>query len=191
MTEHLLLQVTDLQAGYQRPLVGPLSFTLPAGQVLVLQGANGAGKSTVMRALTGEARCFAGRIERPASVRLACQPQHSPLPAELPMTVREYLRLAQAQPHRLGGLPDRLASLQGHRLDHLSGGQWQLLRVFATLCQPAPLILLDEPTNNLDPDGEALLVALLKGLEPDRGVLLVCHETDFVGHVAHQLVEVG
>ncbi|WP_111655714.1 ATP-binding cassette domain-containing protein [Isoalcanivorax indicus] len=191
MSDPVLLQVTDLEAGYQRPLVGPLSFTLHAGRVLVLQGANGAGKSTVLRALTGEARCFAGHIERPGNARLACQPQHSPLPVELPMTVREYLRLADARPETLGGLPARLAVLMDARLDHLSGGQWQLLRVFATLCQPAPLILLDEPTNNLDPDGEALLVTLLGALAPERAVLLVCHEADFVANVAREQVEIG
>ena len=188
MTDQALLRLQDIEAGYQRPLVGPLSFAVNPGEVVVLQGANGAGKSTLLRALTGQARVFAGSQWRCPGVSIGYQCQHSPLPAELPVTGAEFLHAADAD---MAALPERLRELLPLRLDHLSGGQWQLLRVWAVLAQPARLVVLDEPTNNLDPEGEALLRDALRGLASDRGVLLVCHETEFVAGVAARKVEVG
>lgn len=188
MTDQALLRLQDIEAGYQRPLVGPLSFAVNPGEVVVLQGANGAGKSTLLRALTGQARVFAGRHQCAPGVSIGYQCQHSPLPAELPVTGAEFLQAAGANTARL---PARLRDLLPWRLDRLSGGQWQLLRVWAVLAQPAQLLLLDEPTNNLDPEGEALLSDALASLEPGRGVLLVCHEAAFVAGVAARKVEVA
>ena len=183
-----LLTVDALVAGYQVPVVGPLSLTLAAGEVVALNGPNGSGKSTVLAALLGNARCFSGRVSIAAAARLAWLSQRSPLDEPLPMTAAEYLALADAD---TSIVPAELRALLGYRVDRLSGGQRQMLRICAAMGQPANLVLLDEPTNNLDPRNSEYLVEMLRARSADRAVLLVCHEADLVARVASREVNLS
>ena len=183
-----LLHVHDLVAGYDRPVVGPLSFSVARGEVLGLWGANGAGKSTLLHAIADGARCFQGRIERAPGLRLAYQEQQPASLQALPLTGNELLRIAGAAQH---DLPASLAAIVGKRIDRLSGGQYQLLRVWAALAGGADLLLLDEPTNNLDPSHEELLTDMLRTRTADCAVLLVSHERAFIDATCSRVVQVG
>jgi zinc transport system ATP-binding protein len=153
-------------------------LTLRAGTVTGLWGPNGCGKSTLLRALVGTATLLAGTIRRAPGVVLAYQEQHPRDQALLPVRGRELLRYAGA---RLDGLPTALRPALDPRIDRLSGGQYQLLRIWSALAGPARVILLDEPTNNLDPRATALLSAMLTQAREDaRAVLLVSHERPFL-----------
>lgn len=182
------VEVIDLVAGYERPVVGPLSFSLAPGRVLGLSGPNGAGKSTLLAALVGTARVFGGRIHAPPGLRIAFQGQHPPPARGLPLTGRELLGLA-ATP--CAGLPDWLAPTLDRRLDALSGGQRQFLHHWATLMSPADAVLLDEPTNNMDPAGMAELRMAIRGRAPNTAIALISHERDFLESVCDRIVEVG
>lgn len=183
----MLLHVQDLVVGYAAPVLGPLSFTLPAGRVLGIVGANGCGKSTLMRAFSGEARIFGGRIERGTGVTLACQQQQPVRLEQVPLSVRDYLRLLEADGE---ALPPRLAALAGRRIDSLSGGQYQLLAVWACLAAPAQVALLDEPTNNLDPEGVALLTQWLRARRPGHSLLVISHDAAFMAAVCDESLDV-
>lgn len=176
----MLLVLDGVVAGYRQPVTAPVSFALAAGEVLGLRGPNGGGKSTLLRAITGQARCFAGRITVAAGHRIALQQQHPVRLAEMPLSVADYLAL-QAVP--VAGLPPRLAALAGARLDTLSGGQFQLLCLWAVLASAADVVILDEPTNNLDPAGVDLLAGWLQQRPATRGLLVVSHEAEFLAQV--------
>lgn len=105
----------------------------------------------------------------------------------MPFTGAEYLHYAGAR----GTPPLRLAPWLRQRVDRLSGGQFQLLAVWAALDSGADLVLLDEPTNNLDPDGEAVLAELLGRVGQERAVLLVSHQQDFVTRACSRSMEVA
>jgi ATPase subunit of ABC transporter with duplicated ATPase domains len=181
----LLLRVDRLRAGYRSPVIGPLSLQVAAGEVVGIGGPNGSGKSTLLRAIAGAARVFDGRIDKQEGLQLAFQSQHGGRPFELPLTGAELLRVMEAD---AGALPERLSELAATRLDRLSGGQRQLFMVWAALANPARLVLLDEPTNNLDPDGVRLLGKRLRALEPGRAVLIVSHESRFLRGVCTRLI---
>lgn len=182
-----LLRVTDLVAGYARPVVGPISFSLSDGEVVGLQGPNGSGKSTLLKALTGRARVLSGTVARRPGLILAYQPQHPVRLAKMPLTGREYLRFADAmhQPP-----PPRLAEWLTRRIDTLSGGQFQLLATWAQLAGAADLVLLDEPTNNLDAASTAILTEILHGEIDRRAVLLVSHEAAFLARACSRVMEI-
>jgi ATPase subunit of ABC transporter with duplicated ATPase domains len=183
----VLLRASDLVVGYTAPVLGPLTFTLNAGQAVGIVGANGCGKSTLLKSLYGQARIFAGSLERAPGITLACQQQHPVRLAQAPLSVRDYLRLLDADRQ---ALPGRLATLQQRRIDTLSGGQYQLLALWACLASPAQVVLLDEPTNNLDPEGVTLLTAWLRARDAARGLLLISHDADFMAAVCDVRIDV-
>lgn len=180
-----LLEVADLRAGYRTPVVGPLSLAIYPGEVLGLWGANGTGKSTLLHAIARGARVFSGRIQRKPGLTLAYQEQHPVRLPAMPLTGLDLLRAAGG--HRTA-VPEPIAPLLGRRLDRLSGGQYQLLTVWCALAAPADLVLLDEPTNNLDPEAESLLTRILGSQGGERTVLVVSHERAFLAAACSRVI---
>ncbi len=167
----LMLEILDLQVAYGaiRALDG-VSFTVPRGQIVALLGANGAGKTTAIRAISGLAALQAGRIllagkeiqgiETHAIIRrgLAVVPEGRRLFANL--TVRENLLLGAYFRKKEVWLPDltrvyhlfpRLDERQGQSAGTLSGGEQQMLALGRALMSRPQLLLLDEPSLGLAP----------------------------------------
>jgi ATPase subunit of ABC transporter with duplicated ATPase domains len=183
-----LLSYRSVVAGYRAPVVGPLSFDVNRGDILGLSGANGSGKSTLLAIVTRSARLFDGTFNRLGGLQVAMQRQHHPRIAHLPFTASDLLRMAEA--HRQPP-PPSIAPLLGERLDHLSGGQVQLLFVWSAVGSAADLVLLDEPTNNMDPRVTGALADILSRLGPERAAVVVSHDHAFLKRVCSRIVEVG
>jgi len=184
-----LVALQELVAGYGEPVVGPVSFTVEPGEVVGLAGPNGSGKSTILGAIIGSTRVFSGTVRRQEGIKVAVQAQVPSRLREMPVTGIEVLRLTGADRHEV---PGRVQPLLDLRLDRMSGGQYQLLNVWACLGCGAELVLLDEPTNNMDPRATAALEeVVLASREKGRGMLVVSHEHDFLERVSTRLVEVA
>lgn len=185
----ILLEVDALTAGYAQPVVGPLSLHLAAGEIVGIVGPNGCGKSTLLAALTGSARVFAGEVRKRAGLRLSLQQQKPPVIDGIPFNAGELIALTGATAR---GLPSWLESRLHERLDRLSGGQLQFLYLWAGLQAPADVVLLDEPTNNLDPEGVAFLESVLRlRAEEGVGLLVVSHDARFIDSVASRKVSLA
>ncbi len=182
-----LLEMQNLVAGYAGPVVGPVSFAVYPGEVLGLAGPNGAGKSTLIGAITGTSRRFSGLITRAPGLSVAHHRQRPELPPEVPMLGRELLRLTGAETAQP---PALLQPLLDMPMARLSGGQFQFLQAWACLAGRASLVLLDEPTNNLDQRGIDALSELLSVKRPERAVVVVSHEPDFLARHCSRIVEV-
>lgn len=183
---HPLLSVSALVAGYGRPVVGPVDFSLARGEVLGLAGPNGSGKSTLLSALAGAGRRFAGSVDLAPGAEISWQTQRQPAVAGIPLNGCELLGLTGAS---AVGLPPWLAARLEARLDRLSGGQLQFLHLWACLQAPADVILLDEPTNNLDPQGVAALgAAIAARAAAGAGIVLVSHDDDFVAAACQRVI---
>lgn len=175
-----LVAIEELTAGYTGPVMGPVSFCVRPGEVVGLSGINGSGKSTLLRALTGEARVFSGKARRKPGLRMIHHRQRPERPPELPLLGAEFLNLLNADSSQA---PERIRALLERPLRDMSGGQFQFLQAWACLEARVDLVLLDEPTNNLDGAAIAALSALLKQRSAGRSVVLVSHEQDFLyGH---------
>jgi branched-chain amino acid transport system ATP-binding protein len=178
-----LLEVGSLEVRYGGvEAVRGLSFSVEEGQILALIGANGAGKSSTLLALSGLARPSAGKImfrgeditgmraDRIVRAGLAQVPEGRAILA--PLSVAENLELgAWTRRRRTGGMgPDgeaelervyrlfpRLAERRGQLAGSLSGGEQQMLAIGRALMAAPKLLLLDEPSMGLAP----ILVALI------------------------------
>lgn len=184
--------------GQPQPVFDGLDLELRAGRLLALIGPSGAGKSSLLQALLGFRRLDAGQVlinGRPLATvglnawlsQVAWVSQHTTL---FPGTLRDNLLLADpdADERRLmtaleqanalefvQRLPFGLDTRVGERGAGLSGGQIQRLALARAFLKDAPVLLLDEPTANLDRDSEQQVLASLRRLCQGRLVLMLTH----------------
>lgn len=189
-----MIQVEHLTKRYRdRVAVEGLSFTVNEGEILGFLGPNGAGKSTTMKMLTGFLPPSEGTarvagfdvFERPLEVkrRIGYLPETPPLYAEL--TVRGYLKfvaeLKRVPGRGLKAEVDRVAGLTGvtdvmdRVIQNLSKGYKQRVGLAQALLGSPPVLILDEPTDGLDPAQRAEVRSLIKGLAGKHTVLLSTH----------------
>lgn len=208
-----LLQVEALsvrQAG--RAIVRTLSLAVNPGELLVVLGPNGVGKSTLLRALAGELKWSEGRVrlggralnQWPAPVlarHRGVMPQNVEL--SFPLTVEEVVQLGR--PREAAGYGNRIVSdlmqllsvehLRNRLVPGLSGGEQQRVQLARVLAQvwdsPGPvLLLLDECTSALDPAHQQQVFGLLRALAERRGygVLAVAHDLNLAARYGHRLL---
>ncbi len=188
-----------------RLVLSSVSLTLAPGEVVAVEGASGAGKTTLVHAM---ARLIAstGRIEgaRPAVVfqQHALAPRLTARANVLVGTLgrvgfwRATLRRWPAREvawaedclARVG-----LAGLGGRRADTLSGGQRQRVAIARALAQRAPVLLADEPVASLDPGNAEAILGLLRDLARRDGLaVLVClHQPDLARRFADRRLALG
>lgn len=182
--------------------VDAVSFDLAPGQALALWGSNGAGKTTLVRCLLGVIR-FAGDIEIDGrSVRRRGRRTRSAIgyvPQELAFhddmrlgaAIAFFARLRRVPLGRAAELLERV-SLAGHehkRLRDLSGGMKQRLALAVALLSDPPVIVLDEPTSNLDASGRREVVETLRALRRDgKTVVFASHRPDEVIALADRVL---
>lgn len=165
-----------------RLLFAGLSFVLDPGEALQLTGANGIGKSSLMRILAGLAPAFAGSVDRIGTVGLvderpALDP-HKPLGAALAFWQR-IDGPADAELARLG-----IAALLDVPVRYLSTGQKKRAALARLLGQHAPIWLLDEPLNGLDSRGVALVQDLAAEHCRAGGICVIAsHQTFALPHL--------
>lgn len=186
-------------------VLGPLTFTVGAGERVALVGPNGAGKSTTLRGLTGLLPGGYRGSARVAGVEVAdagAALRHTVglLPERMLgfgwMTVEEHLSfLAAFHPTwdtaRADELRERLRLPGGTKLAHLSKGMQVKLALVAVEAFRPPVLLLDEPTSGIDPLMRADLLSLLAECAApggDRTIVFSSHILEDVEHVADRVL---
>lgn len=206
--------VSHRYAGKDQDALSDISLTLRRGEVTALVGFNGSGKSTLSKLVSGLYLPTDGQVlwdgvatgdADPQSLwqQVALVPQDY---AHWPLTVRE--NVTQGQPtargdaavreaceaadahevvDKLGAGLDTLLAREWLNGEELSGGQWQRIALARAFFREAGLLVLDEPTANLDPRAEYRIFQRLRDLARDRVVLLVTHRITNVA-VADRIV---
>ena len=190
-----LLEVKDLHAGYGRAKVlFDVSLELAAGEVVMLAGRNGAGKSTTLKAImglverSGDVRCNGRRIDalepfEIARLGVGYVPEDRRVFSEL--TVAENLEVGRRAPRRqlppwdetrLFALFPNLAGMRERRAAEMSGGEQKMLAIARTLMGNPLAILLDEPSEGLAPIVVRQMAEAIAELKRAGLAVLVCEQ---------------
>lgn len=175
-----IFETKDFVIGYAQPLSKPLNLLMERGQKIALVGANGIGKTTLLRSIISEISPLSGEVELGEFLQQGYFQQEikeenrntciEELWQEYPAWDQKEIRAALA---RCGLTTKHIES----QVRVLSGGEQAKLRLCKLMNKPTNLLLLDEPTNHLDVDAKDELKRALK--EYGGSILLICHEPEF------------
>jgi zinc transport system ATP-binding protein len=167
------------------PVLQDVSLSVRAGEIVTLIGPNGSGKSTLLRALLGIVPLSGGQVTRAHGLRLGYVPQKLAIDRAMPLTVRRFLSLPQRVSDKAAGAALArvgLAGMAGAQMAQLSGGQMQRAMLARALLTDPQILVLDEPTQGLDQQGEAAFYRMIEELRLETGaaVLMVSHDLHVV-----------
>ncbi len=185
-----IFETHDLVIGYDEPLSRPLNLTMERGEKIVLKGANGIGKTTLLRSILGEVAPLSGSVELGDYLYLGYFEQEmapgntttciEEIWKEFPSYTQYQVRAALAK----CGLTTKNIESQ---VRVLSGGEQAKVRLCKLINRETNVLLLDEPTNHLDVDAKDELrraLAVYKG-----SILLICHEPEFYEGIATKVLD--
>jgi ABC-type cobalamin/Fe3+-siderophores transport system ATPase subunit len=211
-----VLEARDLSIAYDhRIAVVDITLSLKPGEITAIIGPNGAGKSTLLKSLNGQVRPSSGTIfldghplerlnRRTISRRIAVVAQEAEL--RFPVTVLEFVlggRFAWATNAGWGWETEHdlqiagavlreteLGELSGRLMNELSGGERQRALMARALATEAPILLLDEPTANLDLSHQATLIALVRNRcdRNEAAALVITHDINLAAQFADNLI---
>ena len=190
------------------PTIGPVSFVAEKGRITALMGVTGSGKSSLLKVLVGLTPCHSGRVMidgAPLHREVGERPPMSwvgQAPMILPLSIADNIALARPGASRSeiaaaaeqAGLravvesrAQGLDTLLDERGSGLSGGERRRIAMARALLKGAQVVLLDEPTADLDADAEREFILLIKALSRGRTVLMATHSAA-VADIADKVV---
>lgn len=180
-----IFQTTELVIGYQEPLSSPLNLEMERGSKIVLTGANGIGKTTLLKSILGLIPPISGSVEQGDYLSIGYFEQEmdqnvsttciEEIWQEFPGFTQYEVRSALA---KCGLTTKHIES----KVKVLSGGEQAKVRLCKLMNRETNILLLDEPTNHLDVDAKA---ELKRSLRTYKGsILMVCHEPEFFKDLA-------
>lgn len=189
-TGKLIFETKDLVIGYEEPLSRPLNFSMERGEKVVLKGANGIGKTTLLKSILGLIPSLEGSVElgdyleigyfeqemAPGNTTTCLQEIWNEFPSYTQYQVRSALAKC--------GLTTKHIESQ---VRVLSGGEQAKVRLCKLINRQTNVLLLDEPTNHLDVEAKEELKRALKAYK--GSILLICHEPEFYEGLATRVMD--
>lgn len=208
MTEPLAVKLDDVSFSYGgTKVLESVSLEVPQGEFLGIVGPNAGGKSTLLKLLLGLLQPQAGEIRvlgkspQTACKQLGYVPQYPAFARDFPLTAEQVVLMGRlGSGNLLGGYGKRdreiaarvmaeteISDLARRRINTLSGGQVQRILVARALASEPAILLLDEPTANIDMRVENEIFDLLKLLNERMTILVVSHDVAFISGYVHRV----
>lgn len=169
----------------QATVLQRINLTLRENAIITLIGPNGAGKTTLVRIILGLLAPTTGSITRAPGLRLGYMPQKLHLDPTFPLTVLRFLSLGRkAKLDEVRNTLDRVGALhlQQHSFHDLSGGETQRILLARALLADPQLLVLDEPAQGVDVNGQSELYELISAIRHERAcsILMISHDLHLV-----------
>ncbi|MCK9502708.1 MAG: zinc ABC transporter ATP-binding protein ZnuC [Porticoccaceae bacterium] len=165
-------------------ILDKVSFQLQANQIITLIGPNGAGKTSLIRILLGLQKATSGSVTLATNIRIGYMPQKLAIDLSLPLSVHGFLRLADTNSrHAVAALEQvGVPHLLNSPMAHLSGGETQRVLLARALLRKPQLLVLDEPVQGVDVNGQEALYKLISQIRDTSGcgILMISHDLHLV-----------
>ena len=213
MAEAPAVSVENVSFSYgEIPVLEKVSFTLERGSFITMVGPNGGGKTTLLKLILGLSRPHSGSVRvfgktpEKAREKIGYMPQHQLFDPWFPVTASDVVLMGRlgikAARHRSIGpyskddknmASEALASVgmadyEKRPFSSLSGGQRQRVLLARALVSSPQLLLLDEPTANVDMEVETRLTSILEELGRRMTILMVTHDLGFVSGLVESCI---
>ena len=185
-----ILKVNELSLGYEKQVViNNISFEVNNKDFILVIGSNGAGKSTLIKGILGIIKPISGEIEYDAETKnhIGYMPQETKVDRNFPASVMEIVLSGLI--NKMGKRPFynkedkkkakealrilKIENLEKKIFSELSGGQRQKVLLARSLCATTNLLILDEPSNNLDQESKVEFYSTLKHLNEGHGITII------------------
>ena len=181
-----LLTLTDVNLQISgRSLLESVNLQLSPGEIVTVVGPNGAGKTTLLRVALGLQKPTSGKVEVAAGITIGYVPQKLHIDPTFPITVRRFLALAKG--HDKTRFEPLLKDVGADHvidspLQSLSGGELQRVLMARALMRQPDILVLDEPVQGVDVNGQVELYDLISRVRTERGcaILMVSHDLHLV-----------
>ena len=181
-----IIRLEDVSVRFgHNTVLDQVNLTLHQDCITTLIGPNGAGKTTLVRVVLGLINPSQGRVWRPDGLRVGYMPQKLLIDRTFPLTVKRFLETARSASK--SAIDVALGSVNaGHLLRHslhdLSGGETQRVMLARALLQDPELLVLDEPVQGVDINGQIELYDLIAQIRKERhcGVFMISHDLHLV-----------
>ncbi len=170
-----------------------VDFAVTRGEIVVIVGPNGSGKTTFLRALIGAVKPSSGSAYRKPDLRIGYVPQRLTVDKTMPLQVADFLSLPQSHSREDISKALKTAGAEGlgkRQLSELSGGQFQKAVLARAILGQPDVLVLDEPTQGLDQPGEADFYKLIEDIRQEIGcaIILVSHDLHVVMRAADRVI---
>jgi zinc transport system ATP-binding protein len=207
LDKDIVLHFKDVSFAYNTHKVfDEISFHVHQGEFVALSGANGTGKTTILKLILGLECPSAGSVSLlgndPRKVRdkVGYVPQLAGFDRSFPISVKDVVKMGRLRPlSRRYTAEDQqavedaihqvdIADLANRSYTALSGGQRRRVLVARALASKPSFLILDEPTANMDVESEDRLYKTLDGLKKNTTILIVTHDTGFVSSLTDRVL---
>ncbi len=177
----------------QRMVLDDVDIAVHRNELVTLIGPNGSGKTTLVRTLLGLEKPLTGTVTSASSLRIGYSPQSLTIDPTLPLNVHRFLKMSGVRDtNKLREMLEKVGApgISNHEIRMLSGGEQKRVMLARALLRDPDLLVLDEPTANIDVHGQAGFYDLIRTIRDEWGcgILLVSHDLHLVMSATDQVV---
>ena len=202
-----MIEVKDLQIGYENHIVlDNVNFSINDGEFITVVGSNGAGKTTLIKSILGLIKPTSGSISfngiKPNLI--GYMPQETKVDSNFPASVLEIVLSGTLNKTNFYTKKEKKLALDNLKLlgisdikdksfSELSGGQRQKVLLARSLCSTDKLLILDEPSNNLDINSKKELYKIITELNNKKGItiIMITHDLDHDNLIGNKILSIN
>jgi zinc transport system ATP-binding protein len=201
-----MIEAKNLKIGYDNHIVlDNVNFTINEGELVIVVGPNGAGKTTLIKAILGLVKPLSGSINFNGLKQnfIGYMPQETKVDSNFPASSLEIVlsgtlnkTLFYTKKEKKMALDNLkllgISNLKDKSFSELSGGQRQKVLLARSLCSTEKLLILDEPSNNLDSESKKDLYNIVTELNKKKGitVIMITHDLDHGNLIGNKIISV-